>query len=981
VTLIRSGYKSLAAVLLLTSFLAADQPPEFAKILPRIAPLEPREALKSFRIEKGFKIELVAAEPQITDPCAIEWDEAGRLYVCELWNYPYIPKAGDPLGRIRLLEDADGDGYYEKSTVFADNITWPSGVACWDGGIFIVSSPDILYLKDTDGDGKADVIKKVFTGFRGRGYQIPNNLKWGLDNRIYCAASYAGGTIKSLEHSEMPPVNLNRNDFCFDPKTGQMSIASGSGEWGNTFDDFGNRFICNAGTLIMHSVIPAEYLGANPYYSVPNVINTVMGGRNEIYSISKPEPWRTVRKEYWSRWVDKEKGMGKGRFPPEELAERGFTTSAAGVTIYRGSAYGADYLGNAFVGEPANNVVIRLKLEAKGPTFTATRAGEPKREFLASTDSWFRPVNFANGPDGCLYVVDLYREVVEDDSAIPQDILKHLDLNSGRDRGRIYRIVPDNFKKHVIPKLAGVKFGDLVDALDHPNSWVRETAQRLICNRREEDAEERLRKLAATAGSSQGKVHAFHALRALQPIVELDKPTHNVLLRSSDPRVRQHVAWDPPSAADPDAGVRFALALHLAPQIAQFKPQSLLHILEQDLADPWTRTVVVMGSWDCALEIIEKMLSSEVGKRPEANELMGQLGQIIGASNDERDIPALLELITTATWPGGSSQKLIVLRQLADGMAKSGTPLAARVAKSQKLRTFFDEAAETVVNSRKAVDERVDALQVVAYAPYEVLAASFPRLLDSSQPPAIQSAAIKALASRQEPEIGQLLVTNWRNFGPASRADVMDAILRRPQRVPALLDALESGKIPPGELDQQQKQRLLKHSDAAIRARSEKLFASAQNSNRQQVIDTYRAAILKLDRDPSRGQKVFEANCAICHQQNAAGNVGPKLGELQDRSPDTLLVSILDPNRDVKANFVNYLLVTRDGDDLSGCITAETPTGVTMRRAGGLEDTILRKNIKSLRSTGLSLMPEGIESGITPQQLADLIAYLQTYKD
>ncbi|HEV8377612.1 MAG TPA: c-type cytochrome, partial [Tepidisphaeraceae bacterium] len=169
--------------------------------------------------------------------------------------------------------------------------------------------------------------------------------------------------------------------------------------------------------------------------------------------------------------------------------------------------------------------------------------------------------------------------------------------------------------------------------------------------------------------------------------------------------------------------------------------------------------------------------------------------------------------------------------------------------------------------------------------------------------------------------------------------------------------------------------------DATIRARSTKLFASVQNSNRQQVIDTYRAAILNLSGDTTRGQKIFEANCAICHQQGTAGNVGPKLGELQDRSPDTLLVSILDPNRDVKASFVNYLLVTRDGDDLSGCIVSETPTGITMRRAGGLEDTLLRKNIKSLRSTGLSLMPEGVETGINPQQMADLLAYLQSYKD
>jgi putative membrane-bound dehydrogenase-like protein len=973
----QAGYKLrlLALGLLLLGGSLGHADDQLEQMLPRIKPLEPREALKSFRLEKGFRIELVAAEPQITDPCAIEWDEAGRLFVCELWNYPYIPKSGEPLGRIRVLDDVDGDGYYEKSTIFADNITWPSGIACWDGGVFIVSSPDILYLKDTNGDGKADVRKKVFTGFRGRGYQIPNTLRWGLDNRIYCAASYAGGTIKSLEHPEMAAVSLSRNDLCFDPKTGAFAAASGSGEWGNTFDDFGNRFVCNAGTLIMHPVIPAEYLGANPYMSVPNVINTVVGGRNEIYSISQPEPWRTVRKKFWSRWVDKEQGMHAGRFPPEELAERGFTTSAAGVTIYRGLAYGPDYLGNAFVGEPANNVVIRLKLEPKGPTFVGRRGGEAKQEFLASTDSWFRPVNFANGPDGCLYVVDLYREVVEDDSAIPQDIMKHLDLNAGRDRGRIYRIVPENFKQPVIPKLAGAPVGDLVDALDHPDAWVRETAQRLLYERNDGNAIGMLRGLATTAKTSQGKVHVASALAGLRGV---DDTTARALRADSDPRVRALITVGSDQMADdPDPRVRFNVALRARGNKDEFM-NTVVRVLRHDMADPWTRTAVLLQSSDYAGHMLGS-LAADPNDRG-ASAFMARLAHIVGTKNDRNEIEKVLKALGDSRW-GGPSLKLLVLRELADGMQKSGSSLEQWIVKDEKLREFFDDAAKTAGDSGKATEERVAAMGLVAFGRFEILASICPRLLESTQPPAIQAAAIKALASRHEAQVAQILVSNWRNFGPAIRADVMDAILRRPVRIVGLLDAIENGKIPAGELDQQQRQRLLKHSDKSIAARAGQLFDSMQNSNRQQVIDAYRSTVLKLNGDAARGQKVFEANCATCHQQGTAGNVGPKLGELQDRSPDTLLIAILDPNRDVKANFVNYLLVTRDGDDFSGCITSETPTGITMRRAGGLEDTILRKNIKSLRSTGLSLMPEGVESGINHQQMADLIAYLQTYKD
>jgi len=196
-----------------------------------------------------------------------------------------------------------------------------------------------------------------------------------------------------------------------------------------------------------------------------------------------------------------------------------------------------------------------------------------------------------------------------------------------------------------------------------------------------------------------------------------------------------------------------------------------------------------------------------------------------------------------------------------------------------------------------------------------------------------------------------------------------------------LLAALESRTVNPAELDPTRRNALLLYKDPALRGRAANLFGANQNANRQKVIDRYRTAISALTGDPSRGAEVFNKNCATCHRHTPRDNVGPRLGGLTDRSPDALLTRILDPNREVKPNFISYSLTSKDGNELSGVIVNESATSVTLRHAGGEEDNVLRKNIESIISSSLSLMPEGLETAINVQQMADLIRFLQTYKD
>jgi putative membrane-bound dehydrogenase-like protein len=997
---------------------AADD--KLADLLPRLKPTEPAEAMNTFHIAPGFKIELAACEPNVTDPVDIAWDENGKLYVCELWNYPGEPKPGEPLGRVRVLEDTKGDGVYDKSTIFADNIKWPSGIICWDGGVFVLSSPDMWYLKDTNGDAKADVKRRIFTGFKGKTYEVPNSLRWGVDGQVYVCGSYAGGSVMPVEKAKQTDP-ANSRDFRFDPRAALSTLTaieaiSGSGEFGNTLDDFGNRFTCDATNLIYHAVLPHDLL-SNQFLAVTKTQESCYQSWAGVHAISPVEPWKAVREQFWSRWVNTNGDMNAGRFPPNELAPHGFATSAAGLTIYRGSAYGPDFAGDAFIGEPANNLVVRLKVEPRGVGFKATRPGPPNQEFLASTDNFFRPVNFANGPDGCLYVVSMYREVIEDESAIPNDIMKHLDLYSGRDRGRIYRIVPDraDWKRAPSPKMGKMTDAELIASLNSPDGWTRDTAQRLLIQRKRDVDPASLTKLVSDAANPAARVQALWTLSAIAgPDDSPDSKTVAAAMADKDARVRENAIWVslrgcspamvlnkqspatpklPQLADDPGARVRLAAAFALGHQYGSDLNRShatvaaLARLAKRDAGDPWIRTAVLSATDECGEALLEELLADkghEFMNSPTGADFIGDITQVIGGRFDEEEITRFLIELNRH----GPNHALPLLHHFVRGMALTGKifaeyfdgPTRRNHEHMPLLRKLFGIARETALDVTKKEGERLEALDLLASDPFNGIEGNFGPLLGPAQAPPIQIAAIKALAGRGESNIGALLVGQWRHLGPAARPEVIDALLRRPERVLILLDAMEKKIISPADIAPGQKAKLSKNKDESIRTRAKKLLGAGASPDRQKVIDEYRAAIQKLPGDAAKGKEIFNATCIQCHGE-APGHprVGPDLAKLEDRSPDTLLINILDPNRDVKPIYVGYTIVTHDGQDYTGVIAGETAVSVAIRHPLG-EETVLRKNIKSLTSSGLSLMPDGLEAGMNPQGMADLIVFLRTYR-
>src|SRR5216117_3624365 len=553
---------------------AAEQRVADPKELPRFPPVAAGDALNTFQLRKGFRLELVAAEPLVTDPIALAFDEDGRLFVLEMNDYP---DRKQHRGRVRRLADSDGDGRFDKATVFAKDLRWPSAIHCYGGGVFVGSAPDLLYFKDTNDDGVADEKKVVLTGWGNRAGTLDpegvfGSLAWGLDNRIHGLVNRYSGDITNPNETTAKPVRLGGN-FAFDPRTMALTVEAGEGQYGMGFNDDGRQFLCRQHRHIMTHLFERRYADRNPYYTMPDptVDIAVDGPKAPLYRISPEEPWRVMRSKW--RLEALENGIEAGG------RASGYFSAACGLTIYRGNAWPREYVGDAFVADPAENIVHRKKVVHLGPIARAERPADEKAvEFLASKDTWFRPVQIANAPDGTLYIVDMYRQIIQMPIAIPEAILKHLDLYAGSDMGRIYRVVPEGFKQPPRPHLSRASLGELVATLEHPNGWHRDAAARLLYERNDRAAVPLLAKLVMQSKSSLGRLHALCALKGLGA---LDEALLLRALTDADGVVREHavrlsegfIQKGAPSrelwkklrerASDPVIGVRYQLAFTL----------------------------------------------------------------------------------------------------------------------------------------------------------------------------------------------------------------------------------------------------------------------------------------------------------------------------------------------------------------------------------------------------------------------------------
>jgi putative membrane-bound dehydrogenase-like protein len=992
------GFSSLCRL----NLLAEDKNPEksLAEELPRIKAVEVKDALKTFTVQKGFHLELVAAEPDVADPVDACFDENGRMYVAEMHGYPFSheptrlnPKGGGKYnaGIIRLLEDTNGDGRMDRSIKFADDITWPTSVSCYRGGVFVLAPPHIHYFKDTDGDGVADMREIVFTGFdRSNVQSLANNMKWTLENRVALAGGRNPGKLK---HQGKEILSLGRTDLSFDPVTRTVTPITGGVQYGHSMDDWGNRFVCSNSNHIQHVVFPYRYLKRNPYFAVSGVIRSISaeGPASPVFRRSSAEPWRIVRTR--RRVSDP---AFKARLAYTEQFVIGFFTSATGVTIYRGSAYPLEYRGNAFIGDVGGNLIHRKTVQSKGASFVATRADQ-KAEFIASTDNWFRPVNFVNAPDGTLYILDMYRETIEHPYSIPKDMKEHLFLESGDDRGRIYRLMAPNTKIASVPKLGGMTSVELVRQLESGNAWNRETAQRLLWERQDPAAVPMLEMLVKSSKVPPARLHALYTLDGLSAL----KP-HLLLhaLHDANAGVREHavrlsenhldsspelVKQLAAMADDSSHRVRFQLAFSLGETSHQDAVRGLSRLARNNGNDTDIRTALLTSVHEKADQLaIELIRDPEFSKRTNGSILIGELARVIGARNEYQ--PALKLLAAVTALPNRLALQQLVLQSLGQGLSRRGSSVTQLLSEEsageirRRIQKLFQRAVETAGNEKRSLNDRTVAIQLLAFADYQIAARHLPQYLTPQVPQNLQLAAVDALADQKSDQVGKLLLAEWRGYSPKVRRDVVDALLSTTKRIDALFVAVESKQVQGSEIERDKKQLLLNHPNANVRTRSQKLFGNEVSSNRAKVVAAFQET-LELEGNVQSGRKLFEKNCSICHKVGDKGHqVGPDFTSVLNKSDADLIISILDPNREAQPNFTSYTLITQQGRIHTGIIKAETATSITLRRAEGKEDIILRSNIDTLVSSGKSIMPEGLEKDISPQQLSDLLKFIRTIK-
>jgi putative membrane-bound dehydrogenase-like protein len=937
-------------------------------------------------------------------PVEMVFDENGKIYVAEMLDYPDDPPAGKPArSRIRLLEDTNGDGKINRSTIFADHVLAVSGIMPWKGGLIVTSAPDILYMKDTDGDGRADVRKVLYTGFplanqEGR----ITNPRLASDNWIYCSNSGNNGRVTSPDHPEMPAVLVRGTDFRFDPVSGRFEAASGPAQYGSTIDDFGNRYISQNTTHIRHVVVPRQYLARALLLEVGAVAQDISDhGRPSapMFPLTGPQEWRKERTRLRQQRYDENKLNRK-----EELA--GWFTAATGGTLYSGDAFPKDYAGNVFTGDVSGNLVHRDLIRPDGATFSAHR-GEDNIEFLASTDVWFRPCQFANAPDGNLYMTDIYRQVIETPESIPEEIRRKINFYNGDTLGRIYRIVPNHPLRRgdLKPKLGSLSSAELVRQLANPNGWHRETAQRLLLERQDRSVVPDLHKMAADP-MPEARVRALWLLNALASLEPDDVAR---ALKDPDARIRQNairmsegfLEKSPGladavigAARDADPHVQFQTALTLGDVKSPRTLPMLAELAHERSADSWFRIAILSSTADRASAFYEMLLAK--GESWTDPEMLASLSALIGARQQSAEIGRWFAAVPRLSQPEKALDGLARGLKLSDARnlkvpgAESALDrllsspneqvqrAAWEVSRYFELEGLVRRAAAEAVNSDLPPGKRIVAIRALRGGHFAAVSPVLEKVVASHPAPEIEVAALGSVAAFDDPTTGKLILDNWRGYSPEGRKAAVDALLSHKSRVPLLLKAIEGGSVERSAIDAAARSRLYDYPDPAI-AKSARVLLENATNDRAKVVAAFHD-VVNLRGNPQHGKQVFEDNCAKCHMpRRQGGRVGPDLSGINNKSREELLTSILNPSYAIEPRFTNYVITTKDGRMYDGVIANETPGAITLRGGSedGLDQTVLRRNITEVRASSVSLMPDGFEEHLGKKDLADLIAYLR----
>ena len=931
-------------------------------------PKTPQQSRACLRTHENLTVELVAAEPLVVDPVAIDFGPDGRVWVAEMRDYPLGLDGNYAAGgKVRFLEDVDSDGIYDRAVTFLDQLPFPTGVMPWRDGVLVCAAPEILFARDTNGDGAADAVRTLYSGFATHNYQARvNSLRYGLDHWVWGASGLFGGEIESFTGQT---IDLRGRDFRIQPDSGRIDAVSGITQHGRTRDDWGEWFGCNSGTLLQHYPMVARYARRNPHVSPPAA------------SVYVPD-YADSRRLYPSA---ESLVLFKLSGPPAR------PTAACGAEIYRDEFLGDSFHGNAFTCEPVNQLVHRLVLRPKGCTYSARRAPEEERvEFLSSTDPWFRPVEARTGPDGTLWIVDMYRYVIEHPRWIPPETVEHLDVRAGAGMGRIWRVRPRERPPRSWPRLDRLSTAGLVAALDSPNGPQRDLAQQLLIEGRDRSAIPPLEKLVRNGTWGPARIQALHALAGLDA---LQPKTVATLMRDPHPRIALHavrlgetIEWTQEISAAfddlldvDDDRLQLQLAYSLGEHPANVSAARLPRLLMS--ADAYVRAAALSSlhpenAGYVIPDTLAKLSASSELNLQLRTELARQLGRLVATMGDEILIQKTVQILVGSASPGiPEPAHHAGLVSILDVLARGGVakiPVDLR----HEISALMVRSREALRSGTSSSDSRIAAIALLGREA-EHVAADIQLLatqLSPALPADVRTAAVSALARLQDEQAADALLQSWQSHVPAIREQVLEALIAREKGALKLLDAINAGEVRKGSIDATRARRLREHPSAGVRELAIEVLKPAAPP--EEIVERY-ARALTLPGDSGRGKVVFLERCASCHRLGTDGHaVGPDLAALTAPTPQSLLVAILNPDQEVEDRYLSYSVVTNDGRVVSGLIQEETENSLRLISTDGEEHVVLRSDVVRLESGG-SFMPRGLEDGLTSPDLADLLAFLR----
>ncbi|MBT5018823.1 MAG: c-type cytochrome [Planctomicrobium sp.] len=1002
----------------------------FAQVEPssEYGPYSPEEAAKRFVLHPDCKIELVACEPDVIDPVHIAFNTDGKLWVVEYTDYPNGPGDGQPgLSRIRVLSDDDEDGRYNNPVTFAEKLLFANGLMFWKDGVIVTTDGKIQFMRDTDGDGKSDETQVWFEGFATKNPQLRHNHpQLAIDCKIYVANGLRGGDIVPGPDNpwgldpKAKPLSISGRDFRFDPLNGKYEAIAGMGQFGMTFDQFGNRFVCTNRNPCRQIVLEDEQLKLTPGLRIPRFYEDVAaaGEDSKLYPLSRT--WTTSN-------------LHANQF-----------TAACGVLIYNGGPLVNEFSKNVFTCDPTANLVHRETLQRSGPTYKAN-PGRKKIEFLATKDEWFRPVNLSHGPSGSLYVVDMYRAVIEHPQFMPTELKDRPDLLLGTDKGRIWRISRPTISISKLglqehgyhrDKLGAQPVEELVKNLNLGGTrlkyvapfWVRENSFRLLVERNDESVKQALlnskhHTLYHIPLLNQKGVLTLNHLKDWFISKKIDDISimpggANLAIKTgqgnfqNDPKwieiVNQFVNRSASglgnlNSLNPPLD-KTGQQIFVAPIISDLYSVlgncewrsitadnriSLLKTLI-DGATPsnapyWLSTYLGISARTDSLMVFEDLLSALKGSESTLilAPVVHDLAELVARQNQPGQIDQLLTSIPADT-DLDEVTKLAAVAGLADGYPGGAGALRGRVAKldagqNATVKKILHNAAQQFAEKKLAPQLLPLVTSLLSVADDSE---SLQQLVEAtgSGDSTRASLALTALLKRPAEQVNPTLVELLPKRRGSVRRSILQAMASNVSRAPALLDEIEAGRVPPLEIDSTMEKMFYRLSDKEIVARAKMLLKREPPADRVKVLADYQQ-VLKMDSDPLRGKAIFEKNCATCHKVGDVGvNVAPDISDSRTKTPDFYLMNILDPNRAIDANYFSFNVLDTDGKVHTGIVASETSSAVTLKMPEGKLVTIDREEIELFKNNGVSLMPVGLERTINKQQMADVISFIKNWR-